>query len=160
MSLILCSECGKEISDKAERCPNCGAPIQKTNAQNYQTAPNYGSRVTDNNKKSSQLVMFLLIFAFVCIIGIVIIFVSDWEGTPGIDSEQYITLDEFNQIQAGMTYDEVVEIIGSEGTVMSTTTFMDTTCTIYYWYAEDGIANANVTFTNDVVDGKAQIGLR
>lgn len=24
MSLIKCSECGKEISDKAEVCPNCG----------------------------------------------------------------------------------------------------------------------------------------
>lgn len=160
MALILCSECGKEISDKAERCPNCGAPVQKTNAQNYQAAPNYGARVADRNKKTSQLVMFLLIFAFCCIVGMVIIFVFDWDGTPSVDSGQYITLDEFNQIQAGMTYEDVVEIIGSEGTVMSTSTFMDTTCTIYYWYAADGIANANVTFTNNIVEGKAQIGLR
>lgn len=29
MALILCSECGKEISDKAEVCINCGCPIQK-----------------------------------------------------------------------------------------------------------------------------------
>ena len=26
MSLIICKECGKEISDKANTCPNCGAP--------------------------------------------------------------------------------------------------------------------------------------
>tara|TARA_B100000579_G_scaffold173244_1_gene141217 strand:+ start:475 stop:777 length:303 start_codon:yes stop_codon:yes gene_type:complete len=26
MSLIKCSECGKEISDKATTCPNCGCP--------------------------------------------------------------------------------------------------------------------------------------
>ncbi len=26
MALIECLECGKEISDKAESCPNCGAP--------------------------------------------------------------------------------------------------------------------------------------
>ena len=26
MSLIKCYECGKEISDKAISCPNCGAP--------------------------------------------------------------------------------------------------------------------------------------
>lgn len=26
MSLIECSECKKEISDKAHKCPNCGAP--------------------------------------------------------------------------------------------------------------------------------------
>lgn len=27
MSLVKCSECGKEISDKANVCPNCGGPI-------------------------------------------------------------------------------------------------------------------------------------
>ena len=28
MALIKCKECGKEISDKAEMCPNCGCPIE------------------------------------------------------------------------------------------------------------------------------------
>ena len=27
MALILCSECGLQVSDKAETCPHCGAPI-------------------------------------------------------------------------------------------------------------------------------------
>jgi len=27
MGLINCSECGKEVSDKAAACQNCGAPI-------------------------------------------------------------------------------------------------------------------------------------
>ena len=27
MALIKCSECAKEISDKAKNCPNCGAPV-------------------------------------------------------------------------------------------------------------------------------------
>lgn len=27
MALIKCPECGKEISDKASACPNCGCPI-------------------------------------------------------------------------------------------------------------------------------------
>lgn len=27
MALIKCEECGKEVSDKAASCPNCGAPI-------------------------------------------------------------------------------------------------------------------------------------
>jgi len=30
MALINCPECGKEISDQAASCPNCGTPIQKT----------------------------------------------------------------------------------------------------------------------------------
>ena len=27
MALIICPECGKQISDKAAACPNCGCPI-------------------------------------------------------------------------------------------------------------------------------------
>lgn len=29
MALIKCTECGKEFSDKAAACPNCGCPIQE-----------------------------------------------------------------------------------------------------------------------------------
>ena len=28
MSLIICEECGREISDKAKACPHCGAPVE------------------------------------------------------------------------------------------------------------------------------------
>lgn len=29
MSLIVCKECGKEVSDTASSCPHCGAPVVK-----------------------------------------------------------------------------------------------------------------------------------
>ena len=29
MALIKCEDCGKEFSDKASACPNCGCPITK-----------------------------------------------------------------------------------------------------------------------------------
>lgn len=29
MGLIKCTECGHEISSKAEKCPNCGCPVSK-----------------------------------------------------------------------------------------------------------------------------------
>lgn len=31
MALIICPECGKEFSDKASACPNCGCPISEMN---------------------------------------------------------------------------------------------------------------------------------
>ena len=35
MALIKCSECGKQISDKAFACPNCGCPVREAvNEQN------------------------------------------------------------------------------------------------------------------------------
>ena len=30
MALITCPECGKEVSDKATACPNCGSPLNDT----------------------------------------------------------------------------------------------------------------------------------
>ena len=35
MSLIKCNECGKEYSDKAEICPNCGCPNKKRKVNYY-----------------------------------------------------------------------------------------------------------------------------
>lgn len=32
MSLIKCSECGHEVSEKAFTCPNCGCPINPTHS--------------------------------------------------------------------------------------------------------------------------------
>lgn len=29
MAMIYCKECGKEISDKADKCPHCGCPVQQ-----------------------------------------------------------------------------------------------------------------------------------
>ena len=34
MALIKCSECGREISEKAEVCPGCGAPVLSTKQNN------------------------------------------------------------------------------------------------------------------------------
>lgn len=30
MALINCHECGKQVSDTAQICPNCGAPVRAT----------------------------------------------------------------------------------------------------------------------------------
>lgn len=35
--LITCSECGKQVSDKATSCPNCGNPIAVQTTQNGST---------------------------------------------------------------------------------------------------------------------------
>ena len=45
MALISCSECGKQISDKAISCPNCGNPInQQIQQEEYLCCPNCLSR--------------------------------------------------------------------------------------------------------------------
>jgi hypothetical protein len=48
MALIKCSECGKEISSKAESCPNCGNPMkeQYNNSEGGALCPSCEVRVT------------------------------------------------------------------------------------------------------------------
>ena len=48
MALIKCPECGKDISDKAEACPNCAYPIAKLNKNN--TVAQKESHNTDAEK--------------------------------------------------------------------------------------------------------------
>ena len=74
-------------------------------------------------------------------------------------TEGYATMDKFNQIEIGMTYDQVVDIVGSEGTLMSEAGTGEYKVSIYYWYSVTHIANMNVSFENGVVTGKAQVGL-
>lgn len=35
MAMITCPECGREVSDKAASCPNCGAPINSSSEKKF-----------------------------------------------------------------------------------------------------------------------------
>lgn len=75
MALIKCPECGKEMSDLAEKCPNCGFPIEFNSntgipnnpyQQNLQQVGDYTPK-----QKNSVLGIFALIFS---ILGFTFIF--------------------------------------------------------------------------------------
>ena len=85
--------------------------------------------------------------------------VDTFNDSMSVDNESTtkITIDKFNQIQTGMTYEEVVAIIGEEGTVSSESSFGDSSMKIYSW--SNGIANATISFTNGKVSAKSQFGL-
>lgn len=145
MALIKCSECGKEISKKAIICPHCGYQSKKL-------------------KKRGCLFSFLLFIIFICI-GITVMLNTDsaiQKGVSGVkDSSEYITAKEFSKIKEGMTYDEVVKIIGSKGELTSSSSLGDFKIEIYTWYGNGfSGSNANVTFQNDKVTAKAQVGLK
>lgn len=71
MGLIKCSECGKEISDKAEKCPNCGAPVVKNAGTQSSTAIPVQNQ---SNKNSSLGVVALILSVIGCtfIFGVVL----------------------------------------------------------------------------------------
>lgn len=87
MALIKCSECGKEISDKALECPHCGCPQEKMDTyciecgkkikNDDKVCPNCGcpknpeetspkKKVKTKGKKTKFMTVWLIICACVC----------------------------------------------------------------------------------------------
>lgn len=83
-------------------------------------------------------------------------------GCSDLTPEEYITREEFNQIKAVMTYQEVKDIVGSAGSIVAESTVAGYTTVIVSWDGDPANigSNANVTFQNGVVVGKAQAGLK
>ena len=76
-----------------------------------------------------------------------------------ITSSSKVTMEMYNNVKNGMTYDEVVELFGAEGAILSTSEVMGIVSTIYTWNGTSLGANCNVTFQDGTVFAKAQYGL-
>lgn len=154
MKYVQCKKCDKVYPGSLKRCPEC-----KT-----KTPPS-----------KSRIVMGVVIG----IIGLALLFsvATNWNDTgapkePTSQNQQDnneltqtksgVTYENFEKIQTGMTYEQVVEIFGKEGKVMSEVDMgMEEYATkMYYWYDNTGIANCNVTIQGGKVIAKAQAGLR
>ena len=61
MALISCYECDAEISDKAESCPKCGAPLEKTMSKTIE-------QNIDGYKEHSFLMTWCIIIFFLTLL--------------------------------------------------------------------------------------------
>lgn len=79
------------------------------------------------------------------------------------DNPPTISLEEFEQIQIGMSYQEVFDLVGSRGELLSEADLGlgdEYYTAIYSWDGEGALgANASVTFQGGYVTSKAQAGL-
>lgn len=103
MALIKCSECGKEISDKAKKCPHCGIKCKNEN----------------DVKVFPTSVMFILIVIFVAVIFLMMNYnKKDYnnstsgikENTNEIIGNEIKTKNEFDKIKKSKNYSIVVVI--------------------------------------------------
>ena len=157
MSLIKCKECGKEISDQAAACPNCGAPVQVAAAA--ETA----------KPKGSNPVAVGIVGAIIVVLGLFYVYpyiftVTDDSGAISLPQTPLapapvVTRAEYNQIQEGMTYAQVRGIIGAAGEELSRSDLAGFTTVMYSWANSNG-SNMNVMFQNDALVNKAQFGLQ
>lgn len=74
-----------------------------------------------------------------------------------------ISMSEFKRIETGMTYDEVVEIVGTDGELSTSVDMFgsELKTEMYVWRGNGSIgSNANVTFQGGTVIAKSQVGLK
>lgn len=101
------------------------------------------------SKKAASTIATLVVIALI-VVGVFVILGNS------------ITMTEFNKIEMGMSYEEVVEIIGCEGELGADASYGGYSSAIYTWkgvlYHFNG-ANAVITFSNGQVSATACIGL-
>ena len=76
MALIKCSECEKEISDKATSCPNCGVPMKSLKEESEPTSKPVAKEGGEKSKTGLHAGIGIAILAVIAII----IFVATQSG--------------------------------------------------------------------------------
>ena len=130
--LVKCKTCGEDVAKSATVCPHCGAKL----------------------KKRHPILGIIIIIFGLALIGTAF-------GGGASKSGNTVTKEEFDKIETGMTYEEVVEIIGFDGELISQVDIGDGDqykTEIYTW-ANPGGANMNATFQGGKMVSKAQTGL-
>ncbi len=183
--LTPCPDCGHMISTRATKCPNCGAPRP---AQPLPSSPSQSALLSDAIWQKRAKVVSGMVGAVV--FGVVLLYffgtknaeppsrkpspsqpnrkpsTSQWspESTP--QSSQYrVTQAHYQQIQNGMSYSQVVHIIGFGGEEMANVTTdgvpgvrPSINAIMYSWSNGDG-SSMNAQFQNDRLIAKGQFGL-
>lgn len=155
MALKKCIECKKDVGGKVKKCPHCGTDQRKW----YDRHP--------------IIVVFTGIILFIIITNILIpkspdstssynSLNSTTTNTIPDDNNTTMNKDEFDRIRTGMSYKEVVSIVGCEGTVSSESGVKGepSHIVLYSWQGHGTLgANANAMFQADKLYTKAQFGL-
>ena len=109
--MVYCKKCGQEMSSSSIKCPKCG--------------------------KTNSSLLRIIIGIIIIFIGFGMIFNSnEYPNNKSENSEknqEKITMEKFNQIETDMTYEEVVSVVGEEGTISTESAYGDASMQIYYW---------------------------
>jgi hypothetical protein len=117
---------------------------------------NYGNAFVN---KLDKIIIWIVTIAVLIIAAIIIAIVLKIPA----NTNDGISLGEFNRIQNGMDYNEVVKIIGEQGTVLSDIDLgvgSEYATQMYEWHGNNGVSNADIIFQGGVVISKAQFGLQ
>jgi uncharacterized lipoprotein YehR (DUF1307 family) len=80
--------------------------------------------------------------------------------TSASNSSAGVTMANFSQLKTGMTYAQVVKILGKDGEEMSSNEISGIKTVMYKWDGNGFGANMNAMFQNGKLMSKAQLGLK
>ena len=120
MALINCPECGKEISDKAGSCPNCGCPIQpeqevteekKGERWSFKQLPKATVKEKEEKpkKKGGCLKVVLIIVAICIVLEIISSIGGEDEKDPSSGNENQASTEIQNETQETQTEEQGAE---------------------------------------------------
>lgn len=98
MALIKCTECGKEISDKAAACPNCGAP-NNCSQQLQNKILTQQEKISDSKQKKKEkkkdsklsiVAAILALFTFTAWIGLIVAIIDLIKSKSNKGAERHI----------------------------------------------------------------------
>lgn len=99
MSLIKCPECGKEISDHARRCPNCGYPLEPKPIIQPQNRNETQRANLPNTSENSKLLIAVIITILGCLLLLNIL--TKNRGGSGHEKSEEIGSRQEEEIQMG-----------------------------------------------------------
>ena len=177
------------MAEKPRFCDECGAKLGPNNGNHWRSCSAaevdlHGSEQANDQGIyltklwfwiSTQPTWRIILGVFALVVLCLILaqpFSSREEGNnappqrlPSI-GKQVVTSQEYHRIQTGMSYREVVAIIGNHGEEMSQNRIegvpgvMNTVVTILYSWTNNNGSNMNAIFQNDKLIQKAQFGLK
>lgn len=174
--MVVCRFCGVMNKAGSTFCSSCGKNLITGSLPKQSTKNISHTKKKKKKKKKHKFHPILFIVGLLLIIMALLMMVQDAmrsgkievtmkmpdtnaESTPTPDKIEGINAEKFDQIQNGMSYDEVVSIIGEDGTNISESELADIKTQIYEWQSHSGWGSANITFQNGIVINKAQFGV-
>ena len=179
MAIISCPECGRQVSDKALKCPQCAHPIANPETRDQLLPPKPLQKEPESTAKKWMTLTGLIVLS---VIPLILIGkhltdafgpskfsqamedydrkLADLKAKRGMPISATYSMSDYNKITTGMSYSQVSTILGDSGKELSRVDIKGAPLTISYQWQNDDGSNIIVMFQDDAVTTKAQALLK